>query len=395
MGTIATEPKTNGAYQEAPQQQPDARFNLGPVIDETVRRKAEELQVREADFAFQQRRAALFAKSGLFGKEKDEDQATSIARAMVRIELGEGMGFSPAESLQGIHVISGSAAISSQLRAARMQNAGYSWDIEWFDGKEWDSLRGAECHGCRLWLKFQGKPMLDREGKPVCESYQRSDAEKMLTTIWENGQKRRVSILEKDNWKMSPPNMYFARVAANAQRFHAPHVLSANLPSVEEARDEIEWEYPERFGSKRLSTEVADLKLGLIEKIKAVTDQIQHHPNFAMAMAAAFGDKKWKRYFSACDVAELEEGLRKIGEYVEAIHEEGPTPELAPKSAKATKEQNGAAIAQLIEENFPEGGNDFAKAMSYAFGNSWQKWREASAADIEEGLRLLKEHLGK
>jgi hypothetical protein len=318
MGTQQQEPKTNGLYQEPI----ESKINLGLVVDETVRRKVEELQVREADFAFQQRRASLFAKSGLFGKEKDEDPATSIARAMVRIELGEGMGFSPAESLQGIHVISGSAAISSQLRAARMQTAGYSWDIEWFDGKKWDSMRGAECHGCRLWLKFRGEPMLDREAKPVCESYQRSDAEKMLTTIWDNGQKKRASILEKENWKMSPANMYFARVAANAQRFHAPHVLSVNLPSIEEARDEVEWENPDRFGSKEAAKDTGARKLELIDEIKAVTSTMQEGNSFAAAMAAAFGEKKWKKYYSACDVAELDVGLAKLKEFANAKPED-------------------------------------------------------------------------
>jgi len=61
----------------------------------------------------------------------------------------------------------------------------------------------------------------------------------MLTTVWDDKtkQKRRCSILEKDNWKMSPRNMYFARAITNTQRFYAPGVLNPSLLSTEEAMD--------------------------------------------------------------------------------------------------------------------------------------------------------------
>jgi hypothetical protein len=377
MGTQTTEPKASGAYQEA-QQQPEGRFNLGPVIDETVRRKAEELQVREADFAFQQRRAKLYATSQLFGNAQSMDIA--IAQTMVRIDLGEGMGFSPAESLQGIDIIKNRVAISSQLRAGRMMSAGYSWTLEWFDGKDWASEQPASVQGCRLWLRFQGKSITDEKGNRVCVSFTKTDA-------------GRMKLLGKDNWNNSPANMYFARVSANAQRFYAPHVLSANLPSIEEVRDELGWE---ATGSKAAADEVAERKIELVAQIKALTQTMDGGSNFGTAMAAAFGEKKWKKYFTACDVAELKAGLEKLQEFATAMEvSQVPetTPETTTKPTKATKEQNGAAIQQLIEENYPEGGNDFAKAMSYAFGNAWQKWKEVSAADMEEGLRLLKEHI--
>ena len=151
---------------------------------------------------------------------------------MVRIDLGESLGFTPAQSLQGVHIINGATAISSALRADRMMRFGYSWDIEWIAGK------AGECEGCRLWLKYKGRPMLDRSGNAVSEAFTKADAQKMLTTLWDDkGGKRRASILEKENWQMSPRNMYFARAVSNAQRFYAPHVLSASIPSMEEAED--------------------------------------------------------------------------------------------------------------------------------------------------------------
>lgn len=236
---------------------------LQEVIDESERR----LKIQVDRFEFQQRRAKMFAKSKLFGiKETDPDEA--IAQAMVRIELGESMGFSPAESLQGIYIINGQTAISSALRAARMAAAGYSWDIDWHRDLD------GECHGCTLFLRFKGRQMVDRQGEPVKVSFLRRDAERMLTTIWgeARGEKKRVSILEKDNWKMSPANMYFARAVTNAQRFYAPHVLSANLPSIEEvddgaeARNERPADIPDG-GSRQAQREVAE------RRIRELTEQ--------------------------------------------------------------------------------------------------------------------------
>lgn len=235
---------------------------LQEVIDESERR----LKIQVDRFEFQQRRAKMFAKSKLFGiKETDPDEA--IAQAMVRIELGESMGFSPAESLQGIYIINGQTAISSALRAARMAAAGYSWDIDWHRDLD------GECHGCTLFLRFKGSQMVDREGEPVTVSFLRRDAERMMTTMWgeARGEKKRVSILEKDNWKMSPANMYFARAVTNAQRFYAPHVLSANLPSIEEVddfenRNERPADIPDG-GSRRAQQEVAE------RRIRELTEQ--------------------------------------------------------------------------------------------------------------------------
>jgi len=44
-----------------------------------------------------------------------------------RSRLGEAMGFSAAESMTGIDIIKGRQAIGANLRATRMQRAGFSW----------------------------------------------------------------------------------------------------------------------------------------------------------------------------------------------------------------------------------------------------------------------------
>ena len=268
------------AVLEAAQQQRSPI--LDRAVEQTIQNEADRLKVEEGKFEFQQRRAKLFAASGLFG-QKDLTAAQSIAQAMVRIELGEAMGLTPAESLQGIDVIQGRAAISSAIRAARMQAAGYSWDIDWREDK-------GECVGCRLWLYFRGRPVMqirrDAAGMPLLGSdgkiimdqvsvaYLRTDAQRMLTTIWQDNQKKRVSILEKDNWKMSPKNMYFARAVTNLQRWHAPAVLNPNIPSIEEAQD---FDVAEQNGAHRFSTAVN------LEQVVASQDANRGHDAAATA----------------------------------------------------------------------------------------------------------------
>lgn len=251
------QPITQPVAEEAQSTTADPTL-LESVIDTTA--ELQRLRYEEARFTFQQRRAKLFAASGLFA-QKDLDRDTAVAQAMVRIELGESMGISPAESLQGIYIINGQTAVSSAVRAARMQTSGYSWEIEWCGTEE-------ECTGCKLWLYYRGKPITDsRTKQQATVSFLKRDAEKMLTTLWEDSKKRRASILEKDNWKMSPRNMYFARAITNAQRFYAPAVLSANLLSVEEALD-----FPVEEPAQREET----------PKRKSARDVIMETPSFSV-----------------------------------------------------------------------------------------------------------------
>ena len=247
MSATATIPGTIPSTTTIPTEPESARPTLEAVIQETERRRAA-LQLRTEEFKFQQQRAKMYAFSGLFGGTKDLSLDQAIAQAMVRIDLGEGMGFSAAESMQGIDIISNRPAISSALRAARMQAAGFSWGLQWHKEK-------GECAGCTLWLNYKGKPImeprrkddgtpvLDDEGRPVMDqahvSFRKADAESMKTTIWEDGQKKRVSLLQKwiHGGGATLEDLYFARVITRAQRRYAPAVLSTSILSIEEAMD--------------------------------------------------------------------------------------------------------------------------------------------------------------
>lgn len=213
-----------------------------PLLDATIERTIEEQQSRltftASKFEFDQRRAKLYAISGMFGG-KPGDKLTmdeAIAQALVRIELGESMGFSAAESLQSINVIANRAAVSAELQAARMQAAGFGWDVEFsWAGRPNES----ECTGCTLWMKFRQRQMLDHAGQPVTVSFLKSHAQQMKTTIWEGGNRRRATLLEK--WEhgegASKEDMYFARAITRARRRHAPAVMSPSVLSIDEAMD--------------------------------------------------------------------------------------------------------------------------------------------------------------
>jgi hypothetical protein len=241
-----------------------------PILDQTIAATERKIAIeaQQQEFEYTQRLAKLFAKSGCFSDiKKNISEEQALAQAFTKIELGKCMGFSAAESMQGVHLISGTPSVNAQLRAARMQRAGFSWDIDWFDSKE------GICEGCRLWLYRYGKPLLtvvrDADGnvvtddngdsitKQVSVSFLKRDAEILKTKIWEDGgSSRTASVLEKDNWKGSPRNMYFARAVTNAQRWHAPGVLSGEIPSTEEAMDFVDPDEEFKHGGSREAQEI-------------------------------------------------------------------------------------------------------------------------------------------
>ncbi len=183
-------------------------------------------------FELEQRMAKLFAMSGLFNDIKGSSQEMAIAQAYVKIAMGSSMGFSPAESMQGIDIIQGRPSVGSQLRAARMQRAGYSWRIDRLDDE-----------GCELTI-FSGTSELG-------------------TAKFTKENATTAGLINKDNWKKDPSSMYFARAITRAQRRYAPGVLSLDVMSTEEARD-----YPEP-ASVGIAAATDNKTEDLAEKLKA------------------------------------------------------------------------------------------------------------------------------
>lgn len=212
--------------------QSEERLNLvalDAVEGHTERAVRERLIVQRAELDHKQRIAKAFAISGCFADINGQTPEQGIARALVKMALGESMGFSPAESMTGIDIIQGRLAVGANLRAARMQRAGFAWP----------AMILTE-NGCWLPLEYKGQPLLrqkvsqkgelqfDGEGQPTREqvivSFTAEDA-------------KAAGLHGKDNYKKNPRNMYFARAVTNAQRWYAPGVLGLDILSVEEARE--------------------------------------------------------------------------------------------------------------------------------------------------------------
>lgn len=157
--------------------------------------------------------ARLFAASGLFAELKGFDQQQAVAAAMTKIALGRTMGFSPAESMSGIDVITGRMSIGAHLRAARMKRYGYSWKFLQFDAK-----------GCSMRLYYENQPLSNEDGSAAIVSFGEADA-------------TAAKLIKKDGaYEKNPKNMYFCRAISNAQRWYAPEALGAGteMPSTEE-----------------------------------------------------------------------------------------------------------------------------------------------------------------
>lgn len=215
-------------------------------------------------FELQQRTARLFAYSGLFSDIRGATVEQATAQAFVKIALGESMGFTVAESMTGIDIIKGRVAVGANLRAARMQRAGYGWEILQLDEG-----------GCRLKLKLNGKPLytevIDQGTGELTTiqatvSFMRSDAERITSTDRE-GTKTRM--IDKDNYRNYAPDMYFARAITRAQRWYAPGVLSLDVPT----REEAELFSPPAAGEmppeEKVNRQVAEKAKRTVEGIKA------------------------------------------------------------------------------------------------------------------------------
>lgn len=215
-----------------------------------IKVRSEPVQVIRHDgqaskFEVEQRMAKLFAMSGCFSDIKGTTQEQGIAQAYVKIALGGSMGFTPAESMIWISLIQGRPAIGAHLRAARMQAAGFSWQI----------VEHTE-QVCKLKV-FRGDQLLGESSFSVAEA-------------------NRAKLGGKDNWTNYPKNMLFARAITNAQRWYAPGVLSADMLSTEEAADipaerkpylasEFGYQVPQR---KSAAADAAQIESEIVEQPK-------------------------------------------------------------------------------------------------------------------------------
>jgi hypothetical protein len=200
-----------------------------------------EAEVARQNFAQDRALAREFAISGQFSDITGTSMEQAVATAMVKISLGRNWGFNPADSIRYIYFTNGRPAIENEIVAAKLQQAGYDWDIEWLEDEvEHKGRKVKKCVGCVLWLKKwnadQQKylPVLDRNSKPISVSFTQFDADTAM--IWEKG--KQIPLSQKWNFQSWGRDMYYWRTVGRVKKYHAPHVLRGAV-SREEALEMV------------------------------------------------------------------------------------------------------------------------------------------------------------
>lgn len=222
--TTQTLPAVTGQQQVQVQQ-----MDLLDRVSDAHAQQRDQLILMRSKLEYVQRMARMFALSGCFADIKDTREDVAIAKACVKIKLGESMGFSEAESMMGIDIIQGRPAVGASLRAARMQLAGYSWPQMILTNE-----------GCWMPLEFKGKPLLQQKVKPDGTlAFDDNGKPVMVQTVVAFTKQDAVTagLFAKDNYKKNPRNMFFARTVTNAQRWFAPGCLSTDILDTYEAAD--------------------------------------------------------------------------------------------------------------------------------------------------------------
>jgi hypothetical protein len=187
-----------------------------------------EAEIARQNYAQDRALARDFATSGQFDDLKGMTTEQAIATAMVKIQLGRAWGFNAADSMRYIYFTNGKPAIENEIVAAKLQQAGYDWNVEWLEEEIQHKGRAAKkCIGCTLWLKRWSaatqkfSPVVGEGGEQVSVSFTQYDADTAM--IWEKG--KQIPLSEKWNFKSWGRDMYYWRAIGRVKKYHAPHVL--------------------------------------------------------------------------------------------------------------------------------------------------------------------------
>lgn len=168
---------------------------LDRVTDQTMRNEAERMLLDRAQAYHVRKRPGC--------QNADEVQ--------MRIAAGRSFGLDRDTSLNCFDVIQGVVAMRANFRAARLQMAGWHWVFVSHDEKQ-----------CSLIATKDGKPYTNSDGAPHIFTYTMEDA-------------KRGKLAEKENWKMNPMDMLFARCITRLQRRVCPAAtLGMDIPDTTE-----------------------------------------------------------------------------------------------------------------------------------------------------------------
>lgn len=204
---------------------------LDSIIDKGTREEYSkgilETRLEQTKFAHEYKLAEVFAKSGDFDGMKGKSTEQAIASAMAKIQMGKYWNINPADSMRFIRFDRGKPVLENEIIAAKLQEAGWSWDIEYSENEK------GRCNGCTLWPKKfntstkQYEHLKTRDGKDVSVKFDEQDASRAM--IWEtdsSGSKQQKRLIDKWNFLSWPEDMYFTKCIARLKRRYAPGVLS-------------------------------------------------------------------------------------------------------------------------------------------------------------------------
>lgn len=139
------------------------------------------------------RLARVFAASGLFGRNGNQD--TQTAECAIRIMAGGEAGFSPFASATGVHIINGRPAFSANLLAQAVRRHPL------YDYRVLEQTATS----CRIRF-LSGREILGE-------------------SVFTIEMAERAGLLKNPTWKSYPESMLFARALSSGMRTHCPDAL--------------------------------------------------------------------------------------------------------------------------------------------------------------------------
>jgi hypothetical protein len=145
----------------------------------------------------------IFADSGAFPDVKTASQG------VVKILAGREVGFSPMQAINSFYFVNGHLAMLAQAMGALIKKSG-KYDYR---------ILSHTKDGCSLaFFRINGKK------------------QKLGESVFDKSMAAAAGIINKDNWKNYPMNMYFARALANGAKWFCPDAISG-FYIVEELQD--------------------------------------------------------------------------------------------------------------------------------------------------------------
>lgn len=147
----------------------------------------------------------VFVKSGLFPDVKSQ------AQAVVKILAGKELGLTPFQSMSGIYFVSGRMALQANILSGLVKKS-----------KKYDFIiTKITDEGCDI--DFFDVSDKDNKVKLGSSSFGKTDAAK-------------AGLINKENYKNYPRNMFYARALSNGARWFTPDAIMG-YHSVEELQD--------------------------------------------------------------------------------------------------------------------------------------------------------------